>query len=109
MITIAELDWATIATVVVAIAAVGGLILQISRKDKPWKRAQEKHNIRLTTLEEQVKSLSKRIDSVNSALQAHDKRDEKDFGRLEGKIEKLTDLMINLLSDNLSNSSKGKK
>lgn len=108
-IELALLDWGTVAAITVAMAAVAGLIVQFFKKDKPWKRIQEKHNIRLTTLEEQVKSQSKRVDNLKEALAAHDGRDEKDFERLEGKIEKLTDLMIDMLTDNKSPPPKGKK
>ena len=108
-IELALLDWGTVAAIIVALAAIGGLIIQFFKKDKPWRRAQEKHNIRLTALDEQVKALSKRADNLKEALQAHDGRDEKDFERLEAKIEKLTDLMIDMLSDNKPPPPKRKK
>lgn len=108
-IDLALLDWGTVAAVTVAVAAIMGLLVQFFKRDKPWRRTQEKHNIRLTSLEEQIKSLSKRIDNMKEMAQAHDSRDEKDFERLEGKIEKLTDLMIDMLTDKKSLPLKRKK
>lgn len=106
---LALLDWGTVAAVIVAIAAIMGLFVQFFKKDKPWRRAQEKHNIRLTALEEQMKAQTKRTDTLKEAVQAHDDRDEKDFERIETKIEKLTDLMIDVLTDNKPAPPKRKK
>ena len=108
-IDLALLDWGTVAAIIIAAATIIGLIIQFFKRDKPWRRTQEKHNIRLTSLEEQVKSLSKRVDTLKEMAQAHDSRDEKDFERLEGKIEKLTDLMIDTLTDKKSSPPKRKK
>jgi len=106
---LALLDWGTVAAVTVAVAAVIGLIVQFFKRDKPWKRTQEKHNIRIITLEEQTKALSKRVDNLKELVNTHDLRDEKDFERLEGKIEKLTDLMIDMLTDKKPTTPKRKK
>ncbi len=109
MIELAGFDWGTVAAIIVAFAAIIGILIQFFKKERPWRKAQEEHNIRLTTLEGQTKSLSERVDILKDAIEAHDKRDEKDFERLEGKIEKLTDLMIDLLTDNRPNPPKDKK
>jgi len=46
------------------------------------------------------------MDSNKKKLEEHELRDEKDFERIEAKIEKLTDLMIKMLSDGKTNNEK---
>lgn len=93
------LDWGTIAAITVAVAAVGGLIIQWAKKDKPWRKGQTELTIRLTAIETKAESISDSLDSVKKLLEEHESRDQKDFDRIESKIEKLTDLMIKMLSD----------
>jgi len=93
------LDWGTIAAIIVAVAAIGGLIIQWAKKDKPWRKGQTELTIRLTAIEAKVESIDDSLDTVKKMLDEHDSRDQKDFERIETKIEKLTDLMIKMLSD----------
>lgn len=92
-------DWATIAAVTVALAAIIGLLVQFFKKDKPWRKTQIDHNLRLTSLELQTKAIEEKLDILKETIEDHDQRDTKDFERIEGKIEKLTDLMISMLQD----------
>ena len=106
------LDWGTIAALTVAVAAVAGIIIQAIKREKPWKRSQNEHNLRLITLELHMKAVEEKIDTLKQTVEDHDHRDEKDFERIEAKIEKLTDLMIGMLSSsgkNKSSTSKTKK
>lgn len=110
------IDWTTIAAITVAVAAVAGIIIQAFKREKPWKKAQTEQNLRLTSIEFQTKSLTEKMDQLKEMIDDHDHRDEKDFERLENKLEKLTDLMIGLLqgdkktkSTARSTSSKTKK
>ncbi len=93
------LDWGTIAAIIVAVAAVGGLIIQWAKKDKPWRKGQTDLTIKLTAIESKVENIDDSLDTVKKMLEEHESRDEKDFERIETKIEKLTDLMIKMLSD----------
>ena len=93
------LDWGTIAAIIVAVAAVGGLIIQWAKKDKPWRKGQTELTIRLTAIEARVENIDDSLDTVKKMLDEHESRDQKDFERIETKIEKLTDLMIKMLSD----------
>jgi len=92
--------WGVGAAIIVALAAVLGLIIQFFRREKPWQKGQASLKLRTTKLETQTDNLSKQIDDVKSIIEDHDRRDEKDFERIETKIEKLTDLMIKMISDN---------
>ena len=94
-------DWATMAAIIVALAAVAGIIIQAVKREKPWKKAQSDHNIRLTSLEDKIDHLKEIIDD-------HDHRDEKDFERLENKIEKLTDITISILQNDATAKPKAK-
>ena len=97
MIDLATIDWGTAAAVIVALAAVAGIIIQAIKREKPWRKAQIDHNVRLTALEIQVKANVEKVDQLKEMIDDHDHRDEKDFERLEGKIEKLTDITISML------------
>jgi len=94
--------WGVGAALVVAIAAILGLLIQFFKREKPWTKGQTELKLRVTKLESATDSLSKQIDDVKSIIEDHDRRDEKDFERLETKIEKLTDLMIKMISDDNS-------
>lgn len=93
------LDLGTIAAIVVAVAAVGGLIIQWAKRDKPWRKGQTDLTIQMTAIEGRVESIDVSLSNIKKMLEEHEARDEKDFERIETKIEKLTDLMIKMLSD----------
>jgi len=97
--------WGTGAAIVVALAAVLGLIVQFFRREKPWQKGQADLKLRVTKLESESENLIRQINDVKSIIEDHDRRDEKDFERLETKIEKLTDLMIRMISDDNSTRS----
>lgn len=91
------MDWGTAAAVIVAAAAVIGLIIQFFKKDKPWRDISEDHRVRLSKLELEVKHLNEIATQLRTKIDEHDARDQKDFERIESKIEKVTDLMIQLI------------
>ena len=93
-----ELDWTTVAAVIVALAAIGGLLVQFFKRDKPWRKGQQDLKERASLLESRVENIATRVEELKGKIEDHDRRDEKDFERIEGKIEKLTDLMIKMLS-----------
>jgi len=94
--------WGVGAALVVAIAAILGLLIQFFKREKPWTKGQTELKLRVTKIESDLGSVSKQIDDVKSIIEDHDRRDEKDFERIETKIEKLTDLMIKMISDDNS-------
>lgn len=94
--------WGTVAAVTVALAAVMGLLVQIFKREKPWTKGQTELKLRVIKLESSSDSISKRVDDLKDTVEDHDRRDGKDFERLETKIEKLTDLMIKMISDDNS-------
>ena len=93
------LDLGTLAAIIVAVAAVGGLIIQWVKRDKPWRQGQTDLTIRVSTTEAKVDNIDDTLGSIKKMLEEHESRDQKDFERIETKIEKLTDLMIKMLSD----------
>lgn len=93
------LDLGTIAAIIVAVAAVGGLIIQWVKKEKPWKRGQTELEIKIAAIDSKVDNIDDSLDIIKNMLTEHEARDEKDFDRIEAKIEKITDLMIKMLSD----------
>ncbi len=103
------LDWGVFAAIIVALAAVVGLILQFMRRERPWKKAQENHNLRLTAVEIKIENVSDAIDDLKQAIDDHEVRDQKDFERIEGKIEKLTDLMIDMIGQKSAPTKARKK
>lgn len=93
-----QTEWSTVAAVIVAIVAVIGLIIQFFKNERPWKRLQDKHHVRLTQLEEQLKATVTRLEDVRKDLDELDIRDARDVARIEMKIEKIMDMMIQLIS-----------
>jgi len=83
--------------------------LQFMRRERPWKKAQENHNLRLTATEIKIANLADAIEDLKQAIDEHDQRDQKDFERLETKIEKLTDLMIDMIGQKSAPTKARKK
>lgn len=108
MVSFLGLDWGTLAAIIIAIAAVLGLLTQFFKKEKPWRKVQVEHNLRLTSVEIKIDNLTESIDDLKQAIDEHEQRDQKDFERVESKIEKLTDLMIDMIGQK-SVSPKSKK
>ncbi len=108
MISFLGLDWGTLAAIIIAVAAVLGLLVQFFKKDKPWKKVQIDHNLRLTSVEIKIDNLAESMDDLKQAIEEHEQRDQKDFERVESKIERLTDLMIDMIGQK-SGPSKRKK
>lgn len=92
------LDWGTIAALTIAVAAILGIIIQWAKKDKPWHKGQTDLTIRITTMENKVESMNESLDTIKHMVELHEMRDGKDFDRVESKIEKLTELMIKIIS-----------
>ena len=103
------LDWGVAAAIIVALAAVVGLLLQFFRRERPWKKAQEEHNLRLTSVEIKIDNQTDALDDLKQAIDEHEQRDQRDFERIETKIEKLTDLMIDMIGQKSTASKTRKK
>lgn len=95
-------DWATASAVIVAVAAVIGLIIQhFNQKDKSDNEPSddEKQNLRINSIEIELKHLNENLELLRKKINDHEERDLRDFEKLEHKIEKLTDLMIELIQN----------
>ena len=97
------------AAIIIAVAAVLGLLVQFFKKDKPWKKVQIDHNLRLTSVEIKIDNLAESMDDLKQAIEEHEQRDQRDFERIESKIEKLTDLMIDMIGQKSTASKTRKK
>ena len=93
------LELGTIAAIIIAIAAILGILIQWVKRDKPWRKGQTDLTIRMTTIEGRVENINESIESSKKLIEEHETRDQKDFERIETKIDKLTDLMINIISN----------
>lgn len=85
-----------IAGLVVAITGLVTFILNYFKQDV-WKDPVSALKIKAETNETEIKNLKDRIKILSRELEAHDKRDSEDFNRVERKIEKLTELLIELV------------
>ena len=96
------MDWATIAAIVVAIAAVIGIIIQIFKREKPWQKVTNTQKLQISAIELELKHLHESLDLLRKEINDNDEHYQKDFERIENKIEKLTDLMIQLIQSDKS-------
>ena len=103
------LDWGVVAAIIVALATVTGLMLQFLRRERPWKKIQNEHNLRLTAIEIKIDNQIDATDDLKHSLDEHEQRDLRDFDRVETKIEKLTDLMIDMIGTKSTPSKTRKK
>lgn len=94
------LDWPFIAALATAAGGIIGLVIQWFKRERPWKKIQDKLIVRTTINEEKIKALTIRIDSINERINDEIHRSEKDIERLDGQIEQLTALMIKMLTTN---------
>ena len=94
-----SLQYETIATVVVAVAAVISLGIQYFKKEKPWKDTQDKHRNDIIQLKTQVEALQNQLDLVKDQINRVDSRELRNVERLSNKIEKLMDMLIKLINE----------
>lgn len=97
------MDWGTIAALIIAAAAIISLIIQFLRRDKPWKKITDDHNLRISSIELELKHINESLNQVRNKIDHHDERDQKDFERLENKIEKFADLIIQMIRNEKNN------
>ena len=96
------ITWPTVVALIGALAvgsvALMGYIIQNFKKDY-WREPVNKLDLRIARLEMNVKNLPQTIAITQQISDDHDVRLEKDLVRLEAKMEKITDLMIKMLTD----------
>lgn len=96
--------------IVVAAITVAGFLIQNFKQSAPWKDPVSKLNTTVVRLETEMQTLTNKIENNEKELINHDIRNERDFERLHERLEKITDLMIKMLSeDSQSESQKPKK
>lgn len=99
-----------IAGVAVALVTIAGFITQSFKRETPWKDPVSKLNTAVVKLETQLSEVSTRIDNTQQSVKEQGLRNEKDFDRILERLEKVTDLMIDLIRDEtLDNSNKPPK
>ena len=86
-----------ISGIAIAFVVVAGYIHQNFKKETPWKDPIDKLNTLVIKLESTLASLNSKIDDTNHALSDHEVRNDKDFDRVHERLEKVTDLMIDML------------
>ena len=90
-----------------AVAIIGGLAVGavtimgfvIQTFKKGWCEPVINLDLRITRIETDLKNLPQRIATTQQISDDHDVRMEKDLIRLEIKMEKITDLMIKMLTE----------
>ena len=85
-----------VAGLVVAITGLVAFVLNYYRQDA-WKDPVNTLKTKTETNETEIKNLKERINTLVRELEAHDKRDSEDFKRVESRVEKLTELLIELV------------
>lgn len=101
--SVINLTWpATFAILGVAGIVVGAIVKLMPSKDKEWKDAiqelENKLDKRLTTLELNYPNIRVQIEEIKNALSDHEDDARGEIQKLDAKIEKLTDLLIDLVS-----------
>lgn len=108
------ITWPVAITIIGGIAVtaitIAGFLIQNFKQAMPWKDPVSKLNTTVVRLETEMQTLMNKIENNEKDLTSHDVRNERDFERLHERLEKITDLMIKMLSDdNQSASSKSEK
>lgn len=97
------MDLATIlsvgAAIIIALVTVVGFIIKIFPRNVSWKEPINKIGSRLDILETRFEAFEKELGSLTTSLVQESERTDKEVDRLTQKIEKLTDLMIKMISD----------
>ena len=94
-----------IAGVVVAAVTIAGYVSQSFKRETPWKDPVSKLNTTVVKLESQLSEISTRIDTTQQLVKDQDLRNEKDFDRILERLEKVTDLMVDLIREGTKESS----
>ena len=90
-------DVAIIGGLAVGAVTIMGFIIQTFKKD--WRDPVNTLALRVTKIETEVGNLPRSMAAAQQISDDHDLRMEKDLIRLETKMEKITDLMIKMLTD----------
>ena len=86
-----------ISGIAISVVVFAGYIHQTFKNESPWKEPIERLNTLVVKLETNILSLSSKIDDVQHNLTEHEIRNDKDFDRVHERLEKVTDLMIDML------------
>jgi len=91
--------------IVVVVSAIVGYMNQSFRRDMPWKDPIAKMNAAVIKMETRVEQAISKTEDVSTHLQEHEMRNERDFDRVLERLEKVTDLMIDLIRSDGSNET----
>ena len=94
-----------IAGIAVAAVTIAGFITQSFKRETPWKDPVSKLHTAVGKLETQLSEVSTRIDNTQQTMKEQGVRNEKDFDRILERIEKVTDLMIDMIRDETGEGS----
>lgn len=93
--------------VAVACVTFFGFIRQAFKKETPWKDPLDKLNSAVVRLETELKSLNEKLGDVQDSVDDQEARYIRDFDRMHERLEKVTDLMIDILRvDNSTSNDK---
>jgi len=93
----------------VAAIAVAGFIAQSFKRETPWKDPISKLTTTVVKLETQVTQISDKMDDTQRIIQEQENRNERDFDRIYERLEKVTDLMIDMIRDDPSSATSKKE
>jgi uncharacterized membrane protein YraQ (UPF0718 family) len=92
-----NLDWVSITSIVMAIAAIIGLVIQWYKKEKPWEEITSELKMQVSKIQQKQEHTDDIYKALREALEEKDDRHQKSFEKVESKLEKLTDLVIQIL------------
>lgn len=94
------LDWPAVMAILGTMVILAGFFFKWFKKpDNKWQEGHQKQELRITKLEGDLENLNDKHDNLHEELDDLAKSTAKASERLENKIEKLTDLMIQYISD----------
>ena len=80
------------------ILGVSGFLINHLRNKKEWSKPFNDLENELLKIQGEYEQLDTRVQDLKENLTKHDERDSEDFKRIEGQIERLTDLVIKSLT-----------
>ena len=80
------------------ILGVVGFLINHLRNKKEWSEPLNELENELLKIQGEYEQLDTRVQDLKENLEKHDNRDSEDFKRIEGQIERLTDLVIKSLT-----------
>jgi biopolymer transport protein ExbB/TolQ len=92
-----NIDWISVTSIVMAAVAVVGLIIQYFKEERPWEKLITELKMKVAKIEQEDKHVSNSIELLRKVMDENDDRTQKNMERVDAKLEKLTDLMIQLL------------